>query len=416
MNKMAKLIAIICCLCISINAATINVAAGASIAAAVKNAAAKDTIKIAAGTFIEPNIVIDKALTVIGFDKDSTIIKRADKDSIKAATIKVAAKFVTLKKLFVFGHFAYRWGDSTMASINQCYPSTNAVEVAGADSSSIIECNMSAGDGTDWRTLEAASGSIGLLIKKSKRVYLLHDSIQGGMNERTGQIGYDTLDADTGTGKVLNPLFTTGEPGVGLYIDSSSFFFAESTYVMGGEGKGMNYKGFGQTAAIGTYLRAVDSAKFNFCTLYQGRSYLGIWDTSSVYAVKCTLATSVKIFKCVQLEFRRYKAETGCKVEYTDPDPIGVLSLPSCFTAKNVFTIQYGPRALTFGCLLKKASYVAIDLLNAKGQAIRHVRTDWAQPGMRQFSIDNSALAASAYFLRVATNESSKSFRLPVVR
>lgn len=405
----------------SLNAATIKVAAGASIGAAITSAAAKDTISVAAGIFNE-HILIDKQLTLIGAHHDSTIIKRAATDSITVATIKITGKKVVVKNMGIFGHDAYRWGADSL--LKNSYPTTDAVLLSNADSVSILSCDLVAGNGTDWRSMASASGGIGLNVYKSKWTHLQNDSIVGGFDNRTGIIGIDTVPGETPDGRdtlVFNPLFETGLPGAGINIDSSSFLSASHIFVMGGDGKGMNYKGFGQEAANGVFCVTAENISIDTSTLYGGQEFLMVWDTS-MHAVQATIGSSVKLTDCTYaLEGFRIK-----KVDATSTvivNSTGVLSNSNRSWEKNAFTIRFSggqSPSVVFGCVLTKASFVGIDLLNAKGQAVKRLRTERAQPGSYSFPINLTksgiSLANTAYFLRITTNENSRSFRLPSVR
>jgi hypothetical protein len=391
------------------NAATINVAKGASIGDAVKNAVAHDIILVAADTFTESaSILIDKPLTIIGH-KDSTVIKRKAQDSL--ATIKIIAKNVYISNLTVYGHDGAIAADPT--DTLTCWPTSGAILISGAESTSIYSCNLIGGKGIEKRSLAAADGGSGLYIKNSKMVWLKNDSMQGGLAHITGRLGDTLIDTEGGAPGTLQPLTRPGKPGAGLLIDTSSYIKVDGAVMGGGDGFDMNWHGEytkGTPGMLG--FRASQFVIIN-STLRGGYTNYMTGDTVAPFEIYDS-----SIVDTANLQISGdggYADETSIIGERSN----GVLFFQKYATAEKPFVVRYrNDPLLSLSCFLTKESFVSIDLLNAKGQTIKKIRTEHAAPGVRLYTLDltGATLSKAVYFLRVATQANRQCFRLDMVR
>jgi hypothetical protein len=407
-NNTVKLPALVCLMCFSLNAATINVAKGSSISTAVQTSVAHDTIKVAADTFID-NFVINHPLTIIGASETTTIIKRADHDS-SLATIRITAKNVTIKNLTVCGHNAVQAAD-TLDTLT-CWPASDAVLLSGAaESTSIASCIFIGGDGIMERSLPAAQGGSGLVIKKSDWVFLKNDSIQGGC----GRVSFAYGDTSIDEGGARQPFTMSGVPGAGILADTSRHIVADSTVVKGGAGYDMNWRGHYTPGTAGLVCHRADSVIVSHSIIYGGVTQYFGGDT--VEAIMIYNGSWVDTVNC------QLSSDGGWADETSVIGPLSPAGVPfyhhHIIDKNNAFSLRRGnDQSLLLACLLTKESFVAIDLLNAKGQAVKKLRPEHASPGLHRYTLDLKMINGSktVYFLKVATKDNRRCFKVVSVQ
>jgi hypothetical protein len=404
-NNAMKVLALIGLVSFTVNAKQTPVAAGKSISAAITAAAAKDTITLAAGAYTD-HFVVNKQLTIIGAGKTKTTISRAKTDD-SVATITITAKNVTISNMTICGHDAAPGADT--ADTMKSTPTSNAINIAS--------CIVVGGSGMYRRDLAAARGGNGILIQKhSKYVFLKDDSLKGGMANQTRWLRDTIINITEDGSGVSTGLYIVGKAGAGLLVDSSSYVNLENCICEGGDGNGLNWEGRNAQGSPGIvcYFAKWTMAKSTVitggATIYMYRDTVEafyLYDSSSLDTSNVTLNS----------QFGGRVDENG---SYVGSSSSGVFNYGALAADKrDVFALRKNAnQLLSLACFLKKESFVAIDLLNARGQAVKRLRMENAAPGMHQYALDMKGLKGSnsIYLVKVSTRENSGCFRLVSVR
>jgi hypothetical protein len=411
-----KILALVGVACFSANAAKHNVAKGGSISAAVTAAAAGDTVSIAADTFID-KFIINKKLTVMGAGKTSTVIKRAAKDS--SATISITAKNVTIKNLTVYGHNAV--ADS--ADSNHCFPTSDAIIISGAESTSIASCIVVGGNGIAKSLYSAAMGGNAVVINKaSKNIFITDDSLRGGNANMTRLLGDTVIDKEEdGSGGVPTALYRVGKSGNGVYVESSSLVTIDGCKSEGGDGTG--FPTVGATTKGGPAVECFHSVRVKVAnsTLYGGKTiFHQTYMVEGLHLIDTSIACTTKV--SINSTSEEPCGDDCCEVDEGSflADWTGVLFHDEPIAEKTgFFSIARGSdHSVSIGCYLIKESFVAIDLLTTKGQVVKKLRIGRAAAGQHRFALDLKGMNGpnGIYLIKVATRDNQQSFKVVSVR
>ncbi len=403
-------------LCFSVYAATIKVPSEqATIKAAVQASAAGDVIEVANGTY-KDHFTIDHALTIKGASIDSCIITREGKfDSLP--TITITAKNVHLEKLTIMGHDCFiqkgeidsiRIVDSASARYDTVYfttswPASEAILMSGAESVSISSCiilgGKGAGDNGWFTTLLGASGFAAVkIIKSSRNIVFLNDSIMGGLNSLS-----DSLEA--------------GARGAGIKVDTSSDISVKHCVVWGGNGCWYDRWGTPIKGGFALDLMRGKNIKLDSSTIAGGTAITG--HLSYGYSISAKDSSSVSGTLIDTLLLGYISLEDG-SVNNITIVPTAIYPIGRAADKKARMTIDYSDnskRSLTVTCVLKNPSLIAMEILNAKGQVVTRMKPQQGAIGMNKYVLNLDDMKAlrvceSAYFLRVRTDTDQRIFHV----